>query len=185
MSERVLLVSACLLGFSCRYDGATKRDEALLKALAGWALVPVCPEVAGGLPVPRSPVMFAGGDGLAFWRGEARLVPVRTSDPPLPLDPNVAFVRGAQAAKEAVKRWQIRLALLKSRSPSCGNDEITLSGERQPGLGICAALLQEEGLTLLSEKELDRFEGGTVMFEERKRGEGEGYVGDVWGDERS
>ncbi|BDG08103.1 DUF523 domain-containing protein [Anaeromyxobacter paludicola] len=131
-----VLVSACLLGARCRYDGGDRRDPRVLAAVAGREVVPVCPEEAGGLGTPRPPCDLAGGDGAAVLDGRARVV-TRSGD-----DATAAFVRGAGIAAEAALRAGARLAILKEGSPSCGRE------------GVCAARLARLGLRVLHEGDL-------------------------------
>ena len=154
--ERIL-VSSCLVGRPVRYDGASKPLGADL--LARWRaegrLVPVCPEVSGGLAVPRPPAEIVGGDGHAVLDGTAR-VRANTGK-----DVTAEFVRGAQAALDTARRAGARIALLKEGSPSCGGNRIydgTFTRKSVPGEGVTAALLQREGIHVFSEDELPAVE---------------------------
>lgn len=136
-----ILVSACLLGTPCRYDGKSKKHP-LIDALAEkHELVPVCPEVLGGLPTPRTPSERVG-DSVLTQDGR---------------DVTKNYRGGAQAALAIAKENGCTLALLKSRSPSCGKGEIydgTFSRSLTHRNGVTAALLAENGITVLSEDEL-------------------------------
>lgn len=139
-----ILVSACLLGEPVRYDGrAQPLQDALL---AQWRregrVIPCCPELAGGLPVPRAPAERQA-DGRIVTRGGQ--------------DVSAAFARGAACALALCRQHGIRLALLKARSPSCGNREIYdghFRGQRIAGVGVTAALLRQQGIDVYSELEL-------------------------------
>ncbi|MFP2906687.1 DUF523 domain-containing protein [Pyxidicoccus sp. 3LFB2] len=146
---RVVLVSACLLGEACRYDGRSQRSERVLAALAGKEVVPVCPEVASGLPTPRPPVDLSGGTGVDVWAGRARALEREAG-----IDRTDAFQRGARLALEAARRFGATVALLKEKSPSCGSQRVYEAGKLRPGEGITAALLRSEGLTVLSDEDL-------------------------------
>lgn len=135
MSETVL-VSACLLGFPCRHDGADKRDEGVLRALASFAVVPVCPEVAGGLGIPRA----------AAWLDGSRVIDREGRDV------SESFARGAAVAVEAARRFGARRALLKQDSPSCGTTRVGTPRGREPGQGIAARALAQAGLLVTSEE---------------------------------
>lgn len=142
MKEK-LLISACLLGFCCKYDGgANTLDAATLAALRErYALVPVCPETAGGLPIPREP---------SERQGEA--VRSRTG-----ADVTAYYRRGAETALRLAVRFGCRKALLKERSPSCGAGEIydgSFSRTCVPGDGTAAERLRAAGLRLYGESEL-------------------------------
>lgn len=113
-----VLVSACLLGQGVRYDGRDKRSHhPVLQAwLAQGRVLPLCPEVAGGLPVPRLPAEIeAGAGGAAVRAGVARVYDARGGDV------TAAFARGAEAALALVRQHGVRMAVLKAGSPSCGS----------------------------------------------------------------
>jgi uncharacterized protein YbbK (DUF523 family) len=113
--------------------------------------VPVCPEVAGGLPVPRPPAEIVGGDGQAILDGQARVLTIDGKDV------TGVFLAGARQALETAQRLGIRQAVLKDDSPSCGCRRIydgTFSDRRVSGQGVAAALLQRNGVRVLSEEDL-------------------------------
>ncbi|TEU17402.1 MAG: DUF523 domain-containing protein [Anaerolineales bacterium] len=144
------LVSACLLGIYTRYDGGCCPVPQLIQLAARGLAVPVCPEVAGGLPIPRPPAEIVGGDGLAVLDGRARVLTIEGEDV------TEAFLAGARQALETAQRLGIRQAVLKEDSPSCGSRRIydgTFSGRTVSGQGVAAALLQRNGITVLSEEE--------------------------------
>lgn len=146
---RVVLVSACLLGEAVRYDGRSQRSEKVLAALEGKEVVPICPEVGSGLPIPRPPVDLSGGTGVDVWAGRARALEREAR-----VDRTEDFQRGARLALEATRRFGITVALLKEKSPSCGSQRVYESGTLRPGEGITTALLRAEGLTVLSDEDL-------------------------------
>ena len=138
-----LLVSACLVGESCKYSGGSNAlPPELLAALeARYRLVPVCPERDGGLPTPRLPSE----------RKENRVLN-RAGE-----DVTEAFRRGAQLALETARREGCRLALLKERSPSCGSGKIydgSFTSTVIAGDGITAELLKKNGIRVLGENEM-------------------------------
>ena len=136
-----IMVSACLLGENCKYSGGNNRNEKVLAYVAGHEVIPVCPEVMGGLPTPRVPAEIVQGvvinrEGVNVDR-EYRL--------------------GAQKALEIAREKQIDLAIPQSRSPSCGTKEIydgTFSGKRIPGQGVTAKLLSDNGFAVMDAEEL-------------------------------
>ncbi len=148
-----MLVSACLLGQPVRYDGRASGHPDLLQAWQKQGrVVPLCPEVAGGLPTPRPPAEIPGGQGGAVLDGEAQVVTV------LGEDVSAEFLAGARMALELVRRHGIRMAVLKSGSPSCGNRLVydgTFSGNKVAGEGVTSALLRREGVLVFSELELE------------------------------
>ncbi len=146
------LVSACLLGICTRYDGGSCPVSQLIQLAARGLAVPLCPEVAGGLPVPRPPAEIVGGDGQAVLDGQARVLTIEGEDL------TGAFLAGARQALETAQRLGIRQAVLKENSPSCGGRRIydgTFSGRMVSGQGVTAALLQRNGITVLSEEDLE------------------------------
>jgi len=143
MAEPVL-VSACLLGRTCRYDGRHNRDSALERELAlkGLAAVPFCPEEAGGLGTPRPPAWIQGGDAAAVLRGAARVVTDAGADV------TAGFLEGARGALLLCAARGIQQAYLKERSPSCGARSTHADGGLVPGPGVTAALLQSHGIAV-------------------------------------
>lgn len=148
-----ILVSRCLLGHKVRYDGGAHGPYDLLQRwLAEGRVIALCPEVAGGLPTPRPAAEIRGGQGAQVLDGQ---LPVLTRDG---ADVTAAFVSGAEQALALVRRHGIRIALLKARSPSCGNLENydgSFSGVRVPGEGVTVALLRRAGVRVFSELQLD------------------------------
>ena len=141
-----IMVSACLLGENCKYNGGSNRSEALLERLAGHEIIPVCPEVAGGLPVPRIPAEIVKGR-VQNREGQ---------------DVDAAFRAGARAALELARREQPDLIILQSRSPSCGVREIydgSFTGQTVPGDGCFVKMLREIGVPVCTEEDLDRSDG--------------------------
>jgi uncharacterized protein YbbK (DUF523 family) len=155
----LILVSACLLGVNCRFDGGSNPEPGLRDLAALGRLIPICPEVAGGLPIPRPPAEIedaqAGLDGRAVLRGETRVVSIEGADL------TAGFVAGAQAALTLAEGLGIRQAILKSRSPSCGVGQThdgRFEGRLVPGDGVTAALLKRAGIQVMTETDL----GGLV-----------------------
>jgi len=145
------LVSACLLGICTRYDGGCCPVPRLIQLAARGLAVPICPEMAGGLPVPRPPAEIVGGDGQAVLDGLAQVLTIDGKDV------TEAFLSGARQALETAQRLGIRQAVLKDDSPSCGCRRIydgTFSGRVMSGQGVTAALLQRNGITVLSEEDM-------------------------------
>lgn len=147
-----ILVSRCLLGHRVRYDGGAHGPFDLLGVWQSEGrIVPLCPEVAGGLPTPRPPAEIPGGQGGAVLDGRVAVVTVGGEDV------TTAFVAGAEAALELIALHGIRLAVLKARSPSCGNLENydgSFSGTRVAGEGVTAAALKRAGVAVFNETEL-------------------------------
>ena len=135
-----LLISACLLGLPCRYDGASKPLPDLPRLLAlPLELVPFCPEQLGGLPTPRPPAERRGGG-------------VRTRDGQ---DVTENYARGAEAALRLARLLHCRAALCKARSPACGCGAVydgSFSGRLVPGDGVAAERLRAAGLVVCTEE---------------------------------
>lgn len=147
-----ILVSRCLLGHRVRYDGgASGPFDQLQQWLDEGRVVPLCPEVAGGLPTPRAAAEIPGGQGSEVLEGQAAVI---TTDGE---DVSAQFLSGAFQALELVQKHDIRIAVLKAYSPSCGNLLIydgTFSGVKVSGEGVTAALLKRHGVQVFSELEL-------------------------------
>ncbi len=146
-----VLVSACLLGEAVRYNGGDKRSDhdILQRWLREGRVVSVCPEVAGGLSVPRPPAeIVAGAGGLNVLAGVARVVAATTEDV------TAAFVRGAEVAGELARAQRLRVAVLKEGSPSCGSSftyDGTFTATRVAHPGVTTALLRQAGFHVFSE----------------------------------
>ncbi len=148
----MLLVSACLLGSKVRYDGSDKACDALTELIARGQAIAVCPEVAGGLGVPRLPAEIQHGDGAAVLAGQAQVLNSAGADV------TAEFVSGAQQALELAQAHGIRAAILKARSPSCGSGVIydgTFSKSLRDGNGVTAALLEQHGIRVFDETQID------------------------------
>jgi len=143
-----VLVSACLLGRACRYDGKSTRDDAVLHYLDGHEAVPVCPEQDGGLPTPRPASHLTGGDGYAVLDGEAQVLTTGGGDV------TEQFLAGAAVALARAREAGIHLAILKERSPSCGLQAARVDRSERLGAGVAAALLLGEGVQVYSEEDV-------------------------------
>lgn len=140
-----MLVSACLLGRRCRYDGASKPRAGLAESLSEHEIVLVCPEELGGLGTPRPAAELRGGDGAAALDQRAGVF--RLADG---VEVTDAFIAGARRAAAAAP--DAELAVLKARSPSCGCGETWQDGAMSPGDGVFAALLRRRGVALYSDE---------------------------------
>ena len=150
-----VLISACLAGERVRYDGRRKplADAFLLGLSQKNQLIKVCPEVSGGLKIPRSEAQIVKGNGLDVLNGMANVVDIQGNDV------TQAFIRGAEYALSLVKKFEIRIAILKEKSPSCGVHRIydgCFASNLIPGFGVTAAILRQNGIRVFSEKELDQ-----------------------------
>ena len=142
---KTLLISRCLLGDKCRYDGKSKPlpDETLQALRARYDLIPVCPEVLGGLPTPRTP-SERQGDRVVMKTGA---------------DVTEEYRRGAEATLQTAQENQVCAAVLKERSPSCGKGKIydgTFTGTLKKGNGVTAEMLIDAGFAVYGESEIER-----------------------------
>jgi len=147
-----ILVSRCLLGHRVRYDGGANGPfDQLQQWLDEGRVVPLCPEVAGGLPTPREAAEIPGGQGGEVLDGQAAVITTEGEDV------SAQFLSGAYQALELVQQHDIRIAVLKANSPSCGNlltYDGTFSGVKVTGEGVTAALLRRHGVRVFSELQL-------------------------------
>ncbi len=137
-----VLISACLIGVHCRYDGGHSLNENVIKRSQLDELIPVCPEELGGLPTPRPPAEIVGGDGNDVLNGKAK---VMTADG---TDLTEMFVQGAYRALRTAQSYGATHVILKARSPSCGCGQVydgSFSGTVTTGDGVTAALLKQHG----------------------------------------
>ena len=129
----MIAISACLLGYKCRYDGKSKKNSALIKLLESEKILPICPEQFGGLPTPRAPSNLVEGNGFDVLDGNAKVINSFGDDN------TEAFIKGACAALDIIRAHNINYCFLKDKSPSCGVDEKYL-------IGVTAALLIRKGI---------------------------------------
>lgn len=147
MMDEIILVSACLVGVNCRYDGGHAYCPEVVDHLWRAPFIPVCPEQLGGLPTPRLPANMEGGDGRDVLRGAAAVINRRGEDV------TEAFLRGARETLGIARLVKARKAILKDHSPSCGCRAVRVEGGLVAGVGVTAALLAQSGLEVVSETE--------------------------------
>ncbi len=132
----MIIVSACLVGLKCRYDGKTKENQKIVELIkSGAKLLPVCPEQLGGLGTPRIACTIKGGDGFDVIDGKARVIQTETGR-----DVTENFLKGAKEVVLLAELFQIKKAYLKAKSPSCSVNFLT---------GVTAAALFLNGLELI------------------------------------
>jgi len=146
------LISACLLGIKCSWDGTDKSsDENAMKLLSNEVLIPVCPEQLGGLNTPRPPQEIQGGSGEDVLGGRCRVKNVNGDDV------TEEFIRGAEQTLRIARLFKVSQFIEKSRSSSCGCGEIydgSFSSKRIDGDGVTSALLKRNGIEVISEEDL-------------------------------
>ena len=138
-----ILVSACLLGVRCNHLGGASPSHAVARLAADADLVPVCPEVAGGLPIPRRPAEIQADGSVRTASGD---------------DVTEEYRRGAAAALAAARAFGATRAVMKARSPSCGCGEVydgTFTRTRVTGDGVTARALREAGVAVFSEEDVE------------------------------
>ncbi|WP_293829954.1 DUF523 domain-containing protein [uncultured Phascolarctobacterium sp.] len=136
-----ILVSACLLGKNCKYNGCNNLNQSVLDFIEGHEVIGVCPEQLGGLSTPRLPAEIVAG--------------VVTNKEGISVD--AEFRKGAQEALAAALENKVDLAILQSRSPSCGVKEIydgSFSGKKIKGQGVFAKLLSAHGIKVLDAEDI-------------------------------
>ena len=149
-----VLISACLLGERVRYDGKDRRcrNDILHRWIKERRVVSICPEVTGGLPVPRRAAEITLGGGKEVLAGRAGVI---NTDG---VDVTENFLAGAKHTLDVVRLNRIRIAIMKNGSPSCGNTYIydgSFSGLRSRGEGVTAALLRKNGIHVFNENEFE------------------------------
>lgn len=149
-----ILVSACLAGEKCRYDGGHTMVPAIAELVRQGKAVTVCPEVLGGLPVPRPRCQILGGNGYDVLEGKAKIVDCNGNDV------TDAYRRGAAATLAIAQQLQPDLIILKEYSPSCGSQLIydgSFTDVTIPGAGITVALLEKHGFKVISEEQYESY----------------------------
>ena len=165
-----VLVSACLLGEKVRYDGSDKRcdDPILQRWLQEGRVVPVCPEVVGGLPTPRAPAEIAeGAGGLEVLRQAGKVMDATGRDV------SEQFKQGAWQALQLVRSKGIRIAVLKEGSPSCGSGytyDGSFTGKKVDQPGVTTARLREAGVRVFSEAQLRQVDELLKLLEAEEAG---------------
>lgn len=139
-----ILISACLLGTPCRYDGQSKMNPLTQELLKKHTVIPVCPEIYGGLPTPRVPAERQG----------MRVV-TKTG-----ADVTDAYMQGACEVLRLAGLYGCEVAILKEHSPACGSGKVydgTFSGTLTDGWGVAAELLRQNGIRVIGESAIERF----------------------------
>jgi len=144
------VVSACLCGINCKYNGDNNKHEEFVKELRNGQVLPLCPEQLGGLTTPRSACEINGGSGEDVLAGRARVINAAGEDL------TEFFVKGAQECLAIMRQAGIDEAILQRRSPSCGVNKIydgNFSGQLIAGDGVTAALLKKHGIKVWNDED--------------------------------
>ncbi len=147
-----IVISACLIGEKCRYNGRDSKSEAITNKFDVDSLIQICPEQMGGLSTPRPAAEIVGGDGEAVLDGKAQVVTVDGEDR------TEAFLAGAYRALEIAQAQGATHAILKSKSPSCGCGQIydgSFTGNLTDSDGVTAALFRRHGIEIMTEEDLE------------------------------
>lgn len=140
MKEKIL-VSACLLGVNCKYSDGNNYNEKVIDYIKDYEVIPVCPEIMGGLSTPRPPSEIVGDKVMNN----------------IGVDVTNEYTKGAEETLKLAKLFNVKKALLKAKSPSCGKGKIydgTFSGVLTEGNGVTAKLLKDNGIEVISEQDL-------------------------------
>lgn len=149
----MIIVSACLAGFNTRYDGTNCGHPEIIELVASGKAIPLCPEQLGGLPTPRPPISFIDGDGNALikeFRDRSSGIGAKTVraigiDG---IDYSKNMINGAMETLRIAKMFNIKKAILKDGSPSCGAFKVWVNSEKVEGYGVTTALLKKNGIII-------------------------------------
>ncbi|NIO21358.1 MAG: DUF523 domain-containing protein [Candidatus Aenigmarchaeota archaeon] len=145
------IVSACLVGINCRYDGKNSINSKIFKKFKKGDFIPLCPEQLGGLPTPREIQEIVGGTGEDVLEGKAKVMTASGRD----VTKN--FIRGAEETLMVAKSLGVKEAILKSKSPACACKKIydgSFSGKLKKGEGVAAAILKNNNIKVMTEKDI-------------------------------
>jgi uncharacterized protein YbbK (DUF523 family) len=143
MKEKIL-VSACLLGINCKYSGGNNYNEKVLEYIKDKEVIPICPEIYGGLPTPRQASEIINNKVISK-NG---------------IDVTNEYQKGAEETLKIAKLLNVKKAILKAKSPSCGSNQIydgTFTHKKIKGQGVTTELLKEKGIKVISEKDIEKF----------------------------
>ncbi|MDY5212892.1 DUF523 domain-containing protein [Intestinibacter sp.] len=150
----MIIVSACLLGENCKYSGGNNKAENVIKYLEGKEYILVCPEQLGKLSTPRDPseiITEGNKDGNDVLDKNIKVLSNKG------VDVTANFIKGAEETLKIAKEHNVKKAILKAGSPSCGYKKIydgTFSGNKVQGMGVTAAILNKENIELLDEDDI-------------------------------
>jgi uncharacterized protein YbbK (DUF523 family) len=150
------VVSACLCGINCKYNGANNQHQEFIREMRNGQVMPLCPEQLGGLPTPRSACEIFGGSGKDVLADSARVTSKNGQDL------TAFFIKGAQECLAIMLQAGIDEAILQRRSPSCGVGKIydgSFSGHLIDGDGVTAALLKQHGMKVWNDEDYLRHKG--------------------------
>ncbi|WP_300277680.1 DUF523 domain-containing protein [Peptacetobacter sp.] len=148
----MIAVSACLIGENCKYNGGNNKNETVLKYLKGKEYITICPECSGGLETPREAAEIIDGEGIDVIKNRSKVISR------IGKDVTNEYLKGAKISLEEVKKYNVKEAILKEGSPSCGVNKIhngEFKGIKKSGKGVTASLFEINGIEIISEKDLE------------------------------
>lgn len=151
--SNLIVVSACLAGFEVKYNGSHNLNKKINEWFKEGKAIPVCPEVLGGLSIPREPAEIVGGSGEDVLDEKAKVI-TNTGK-----DVTMEFIKGAEETLKIMKDAGAKIIIMKERSPSCGSSMIyngNFNGEKTAGNGVTAALLKRNGIIVVSEENYEQ-----------------------------
>ena len=143
MRSHRFLISACLTGIKCRYDGRDRKDEKVITLMKKGKGVAICPETLGGLILPRPKADIIRGGGKDVLLGKSKVKNRRGEDV------SWEMIKGAQRTLQIARKLKIKTAYLKDKSPSCGSERIHREGKLISGEGVTTALLRKNGIRVV------------------------------------
>lgn len=149
----MIIISACLCGVNCKYNGKNNLKKGVEKLLKKGILIPVCPEQLGGMKTPRDPHEIVNCTALEILQGQGKILSIKGKDS------TDKFVKGAYETLKIAKDLGATEAILKSNSPSCGFGTIydgSFSGKKIKGNGITAELLKRENIKIYNEEYIEK-----------------------------
>jgi uncharacterized protein YbbK (DUF523 family) len=152
VNNKKIGVSACLAGEICRYDGKYTGNKTIEKIVEKDGVFTFCPEMQGGLPIPREQAEIQNGDGIDVWNNKSKVLTLNGKDV------TEEFKKGAYNALKMLQNKDISMVILKDGSPSCGCSIIydgTFSGIKKNGIGVTTALFRKNKISVYSDKEIE------------------------------
>jgi uncharacterized protein YbbK (DUF523 family) len=140
----MILISACLIGINCRYDGSNRINHSIMEGIKEEGFIPVCPEQLGGLSTPRPSASIQNGTGLDVIGSISKVIDMNGRDV------TREFLKGAQEALKIAKLLSVQKAILKENSPSCGVNFTSSNFKKIKGPGVFTAMLRNDGIKTCS-----------------------------------
>ncbi|MFZ6007330.1 MAG: DUF523 domain-containing protein [Nitrospirota bacterium] len=140
--RQMILVSACLAGFNTRYDGTNCGHPEIIEMVVSGKAIPLCPEQLGGLPTPRPVISFVNGDGNELIKGTTGVRTIGADD----IDYSKTLINGAMETLRIARMFNIKKAILKEGSPSCGVFKVWVNSEKVEGCGVTTAILKKNDI---------------------------------------